>query len=157
VLKVTLSASALWLSACATPTGYVQQDNSTGTSTGLPWLAACWVDPSDGSREVWDSVPSGMMFGYGVAYSGGNIVFFEHLRITQNGNDMTYSAMPNGGAGTDFVKTEQSDSRVLFANPEHDFPQEILYELKSDKLHATISKTNGVEPITFVKQRCGGT
>jgi hypothetical protein len=47
-------------------------------------------------------------------------------------------ASPLGRAPVAFRAVELSDSRVVFENREHDFPQRILYWLDRGRLHARI-------------------
>jgi hypothetical protein len=47
--------------------------------------------------------------------------------------------MPNGRApATPFAMTSHAEQRAVFENPEHDFPQRIVYERDGDMMAARI-------------------
>ena len=60
-------------------------------------------------------------------------------RIEQRKDAIVYVASPGGRPPTDFPLVDLGKDFVLFANPEHDFPKEIRYELTQDGLHARVS------------------
>jgi hypothetical protein len=64
--------------------------------------------------------------------------FFEYLRIQRTDDGIFFVASPNGVPGTAFRLVEASGQRVTFANPEHDYPQRIIYWREGDVLHARI-------------------
>jgi len=71
----------------------------------------------------------------------GRIEGFEFLRIEQQADRIVYLSMPNGRSlATPFPLKEVSDTRVLFENPTHDFPQRIIY-WKDGALRARIEGT----------------
>jgi len=48
-------------------------------------------------------------------------------------------ARPRGGAPTEFLLVEITPyDRVVFANPQHDFPKRIIYERRGDELLARV-------------------
>ena len=64
---------------------------------------------------------------------------FEFLRIESDQDGLVYLASPRGRPATPFRLVESAKARVVFANPQHDFPQRILYWLAEDGLlHARI-------------------
>ena len=69
---------------------------------------------------------------------------FEYLRIEQRKDGIVYVASPGGRPPTDFPLADFGQDFALFANPEHDFPKEIRYELtKTGDLHARVSGDAG--------------
>src|SRR5262249_15556160 len=64
-------------------------------------------------------------------------VEFEFLRIESGPDGITYWASPMGRPATPFRMSEQSERRVVFANPGHAYPARILYWIAADgALHA---------------------
>jgi hypothetical protein len=73
---------------------------------------------------------------------------FETLRIArEDDGSVVYFASPMGRCpATPFRLTKSSHQRATFSNPEHDFPQEIVYWIDKDStgeetLHAAVSAT----------------
>jgi hypothetical protein len=65
-----------------------------------------------------------------------------YLRIEERADGLVYVASPTGRGTTAFPLADVGDRFVVFANPEHDFPQEIRYELTAaGALHARVSGT----------------
>jgi len=62
----------------------------------------------------------------------GRAIFFEFLRIEATAKGIVYMASPKGSPATPFPMVELGDSRVVFENPEHDFPKRIIYRLTPD-------------------------
>lgn len=58
-----------------------------------------------------------------------------------------YLASPKGRQpATPFKMIEMAANKVVFENPEHDFPQRIIYEREGDTLTARIEGTQNGEP-----------
>jgi len=116
----------------------------------IGWIHGAWFEERpDGTRaeEYWTPVRGGMMIGAGITTKDGRVRFFEHLRIeeTKEGK-IVYVAMPNGRAPTVFPMTEMTAERVVFENPEHDFPTRISYWKDGEGLCAKVEgKRNGRE------------
>ena len=70
----------------------------------------------------------GTMLAVGRTTRGRRTVFFEFLRIEQTPDAITYHAAPKGRApATPFKMTQVADGKVVFENPQHDFPVRITY------------------------------
>ena len=101
----------------------------------LAWLAGCWaVEGSEtGSVEHWLSPAGGTMLGMVRTVKGGQTVGFEFLQIRTNPHGkVIYIAKPSGQAEATFEASSVEDDSVVFENPEHDFPQRIVYRLVSE-------------------------
>jgi hypothetical protein len=122
---------------------------------GLDWLAGCWVAADKSSQEVWVVDNDQSLIGFSVALGDEEIVSYEVLSIKQN-SDATwiYTAHPSGQASASFIAVETSEHSVVFANPAHDYPQEISYRRDGSQLHASISLRGGANPISFDKIAC---
>jgi len=114
----------------------------------LSWMAGSWAGEERGveMEEVWTEPKGGLMLGVHRDVSGGKAVFFEYLRIEVTPEGIVYTASPRGGKATSFRLVGSGGSRVVFENPEHDFPKRILYWLGEDgSLHARIEGARGEE------------
>ncbi len=112
----------------------------------LGWLAGSWAGTADGEEmeEHWTAPKGGSMLGLHRDVKGGRAVSFEFLRIEETPDGIAYLAQPKGRPATAFRLTESGPRRVVFANPQHDFPQRILYWLDGDgALHARVEGRPG--------------
>lgn len=109
---------------------------------GLAWLAGRWLmaTPNGQVEELWLPPAGGSLYGVGRTVSDGVTRFFEFLAIvTREDGSLAFVARPRGGAPVEFPLVERSARHVVFANPGHDFPRRILYELLPDgRLHARV-------------------
>jgi len=130
----------------------------TTTLESFAGLAGCWERNEKGSQfnEMWLK-PAGMsMIGVGRTVKGGKTVDFEFLRIEQRADGMYYVARPKANKDETAFKLKSADAGVfVFENPEHDFPQRIIYKINGTALTARIEGTeNGkVIGIDFPKTR----
>jgi hypothetical protein len=119
------------------------------TLESLAWLAGSWVGESRGMtmEEHWTAPKGHSMIGVHRDVGKGRTLSFEFLRIVQEGDQIVYLAMPGGRSpATPFPLKEVSDSRVVFENPTHDFPQRVIYWKDGNDLRARIEGTmNGKE------------
>ena len=116
----------------------------------LHFLAGHWSTPesADGERveEHWTPANAGTMLGISRTMRGGRTVFFEYIRIERTPEGIFYVASPSGQGTARFELTEYTDGRLVFANPEHDFPQRIMYRRTADGLRADVEGTDRGEP-----------
>ncbi len=124
-------------------------------SGGFGWLAGCWVTPDSSALEVWVVDSDRSLAGFGVAINDNKVGFYEILSIKQSEDgSWIYTAHPSGQASASFQAVQFSKNSVVFANPDHDYPQEIRYRREGDRLNATISLVGGVNPNSFDKVAC---
>ena len=112
----------------------------------LAWMAGNWTGVEGGveMEEFWQAPKGNSMLGLHRDVVKARTVSFEFLRIEATAQGETYWASPGGRPATPFRLVEVKDKRVVFENPEHDFPQRIIYWLSDDgALHAKIEGTQG--------------
>ena len=100
--------------------------------TQLGWLSGCWAyDGSDsGSGEYWMHPVGGSMLAVSRTIKDDRTVGFEYLRIAEvDGESLALFASPSGKPAVRFNLIKLTDTEVAFENPEHDFPQRIIYSL----------------------------
>ena len=110
----------------------------------LAWMAGTWLGDDEGTavEEHWISPRGGAMLGLHRDVREGRMVFFEFLRIEVQEGKLVYLASPRGRAATPFPAKSVEPRKVIFENPQHDFPQRILYWLDGQgALHARIEGT----------------
>ena len=103
------------------------------TTDRLGWLQGCW-ELSSGNRiveEQWTRPRGGIMLGVGRTTRDGRLVEYETVVLREQDGRLAYEAHPSGQESAVFLSTEVTDTRVVFENPAHDFPQRVGYELGS--------------------------
>jgi hypothetical protein len=110
------------------------------------WMAGCWERRTASTviTEQWSQPRAGMMLGSGHTTRRDSTLEFEHTRIVRRGEALVYVAQPGGQAATEFIANAPSDSLLIFANPEHDFPQRVIYRKRGvDSLLARVEGSHG--------------
>ena len=115
----------------------------------LAWISGCW-EGRGGNRisiEQWMKPAGGLMMGMSRTVVNDKVTEYEFLQIRQQGADLFYVARPSGQSEASFKLIRGSSREAVFENPEHDFPQRIIYRLQPDgSLLARIEgKNNGSE------------
>lgn len=98
----------------------------------LTWLSGCWASDGaeTGSGEQWMRPAGGVMLGMSRFVHGGKAVAFEFIRIFEDEDgSLTFFAAPSGQPSHAFGLASISADEVVFSDPQHDFPQRILYRL----------------------------
>ncbi|HYV05147.1 MAG TPA: DUF6265 family protein [Blastocatellia bacterium] len=114
------------------------------------WISGCWVSDDGKERidEQWTKPGGQSMIGMSRTVAGGKTVFTEHIQIRERDGQLAYIvAIGMGAKPVVFRQIKHTDGEIVFENPEHDFPQRIIYRRESaDKLFARIEgKEKGVE------------
>lgn len=114
------------------------QDDPLGR---LRWLAGCW-ELTRGTRttlEMWMPPAAGLMLGSSRTVSNGAVREWEQVRLSVRDGRLVYTASPSGQATAEFTEAALSDSGFTVENPQHDFPQRIIYQRRgADSLVARI-------------------
>ena len=115
------------------------------------FMTGCWESTGSKERlgtEQWMKPAGGLMMGMGRTLSGGKAVDWEFMRIEQRGGEVFFIAHPKANATeTPFKLIRLDDGGAVFENPEHDFPQRVIYRLtKEGNLAARIEGTTKGKP-----------
>jgi hypothetical protein len=111
----------------------------------LSWLTGCWaLDGRDpGSTEQWMAPAGKSMLGVNRTVSNDQTVAFEFMRIIEDDDgNIIFIALPSGQEKAKFTLTAISDSEVVFENPQHDFPQKIIY--RQDDENSLVGRIEGM-------------
>jgi hypothetical protein len=124
----------------------------------LMLLPGCWRSSSGGTStvEIWTGTEGGLMLGVSRTVRDGRAVWFEHLRIVEQGDSLLYIAHPSGQTEAAFLLVESDSSMLSFTNPLHDFPRRIAYHFPgADTLAVMIEGpgTNGNNVSWFTYRR----
>lgn len=123
----------------------------------LAWMSGHW-ETGDGNgrwtEETWSDARGGVMLGMSRTLHGDRLREFEFLRI-QTGADgaPAYLAQPGGQPPVAFRLTAHDATSATFDNPQHDFPQRIVYRRRGDTMVATISALDGSNAMSWTYRR----
>ena len=142
-MKNILSISVLILSiACGQP--HSETNDEKGKVRKFSWLNGTWTNISaEGSLyEIWRPESDSTLEGISFMTSNNDTVFSEKMRIEFSNNECCYIPVvknQNDGKPVIFKLISEIDGKYVFENPEHDFPQRIVYSnATTDSLHAWI-------------------
>jgi hypothetical protein len=104
------------------------------TLNDLSWLAGCWEANLKGREvtEQWMKPGGGIMLGMARTVSKGKAAEFEFTQIREQDDAIYYVAKPSGQAEASFKLIKLQNKEAVFENPQHDFPQRVIYRLQSD-------------------------
>ncbi len=136
--------SVLALACLLVTSGCASQEPQLGKrkQVGLPtaFLLGCWRSQAEQRRvtERWSFGGGHLLLGSSETVTQGRSVFFEYLRFEHLPGQVTYWAQPMGKAPVPFRMSEAKPNYLRLENPQHDYPQWIVYERQGTKLRATI-------------------
>ena len=105
------------------------------TVNDLGWLQGCWEANINGREivEQWMKPAGQTILGMSRTVSGGKTVAFEFVQIREEKDGaIYYVAKPSSQSEAAFRLIKLQNREAVFENPEHDFPQRIIYRLQPD-------------------------
>jgi hypothetical protein len=117
---------------CALSISFAAAQETKQDIKNLSWMTGCWEMSAENGfiSEQWTKPAGGMMLGISRTIKNEKTTGFEFLRIVQDATGIFYIARPSGAKeDTSFKNTKLTDKEAVFENPEHDFPQTIIYRL----------------------------
>lgn len=147
-MKVRLEGHMSWRSA-GLVTLLLVPNTVSSQSRGLErvqWLVGCWEQQSNNRRtiEIWEAPRGGVMAGGSFVVTDTSIRETEQIRLWAAGDTLIYEAHPATQARTQFRAVPVNDRELVFANPEHDFPQRVIYRRVGND--SVIAVTEGDRP-----------
>lgn len=117
-----------------------QTASCEGGVEALAWMAGTWRGSANGvaMEETWMAPAGGLLVGMHRDVFGPDRAFFEFLRIEEEDGEVVYRASPRGAPPTPFRLVACGSRKAVFENPEHDYPQRIVYAREGDRLTARI-------------------
>ena len=113
------------------------QSASAGTLADLSWLTGCWGSDRDGYRirEHWMKPAGNQILGINHTVVEDQTLGYEFVRIVQEENgDIFFVALPSGQKEARFKLMIVTDREARFENPDHDYPQRVIYRRDGDSL-----------------------
>jgi len=112
----------------------------------LEWIVGTWQrETSRGTMfEDWKVANDTLWQGKAFRLTEGDTLIIERLSLEIMRDEIFYvPVVPHNEGAVYFRMIEQSPEKVVFENPEHDFPQRIIYmKISDDSLHARIEGIN---------------
>lgn len=149
--KITLLAAAFAiLSSCGKKENTEAETSTTAEEpneiTKAEWLLGSWGNTSAEGElsENWEKVNDSVMHGESYFVVGGkDTVFAETVELTSENGKLAYTVTvpgQNDEKPVRFDLTSSTENQLVFENPQHDFPNKIVYnKIPSDSLTAEIS------------------
>lgn len=129
----------------------------------LQWLEGTWVNqtPTRKSIEVWAQQPDRSYTVNSWLLEGTDTIFSESIEVKPAGQKIIYAvtlAAQPPGEPIEFKLAENTGTRAVFENPEHDFPRKISYTYQPDtavvvELEGMVNRKMIREAFTLLKQR----
>lgn len=108
----------------------------------MAWLAGCWEGTlSNGAtyEEAWLTPRGGTLIGMARMVRDDQTQSFEFMRIVDDDGTLVFIAHPSAQEPTEFHAVGITSVAATFENPDHDFPQRVLYRLNQpDELLARV-------------------
>ena len=125
--------------------GWYGCGSETNTIDSFIRMEGVWVMDLGETQiyEEWNKVDDKLLQGISYQITGEDSTVSEHIQLIIKGADIYYVptvANQNEGLPVSFKLTYQSDTLIVFENPEHDFPTKISYKFTGqNQLDASIS------------------
>lgn len=109
------------------------------------WMLGEWqkTDSLGTLKEIWMPMNDSTYVGQSYFIKEKDTIHHEIIQLTQDGENLIYMATVKGQNNDEaipFKMTKDNDTLLIFENPKHDYPQEIEYVFKKNKiLLATVS------------------
>lgn len=121
------------LCLCALPIAATADDEPVSVAT-LTWLVGTWVHEEGEftSEHIWIEPRGQVMLGIQRDTRAGQTRHVEFIEIRERSDGLVYHVYPIGQTPTDFRLVWADERRAVFENPEHDYPQRILYWIEGE-------------------------
>jgi hypothetical protein len=123
----------------------VSCSNKNTKIQSLDWMSGKWTaDVNEGTMtETWTLKNDSTWVGESIFMKGEQLLFTEKISIILRSDKLVCLISvsdQNDGKEVVFVESERTDSKVVFENKAHDYPQKISYGKDGeDKMHAFVS------------------
>lgn len=97
----------------------------------LSFLTGCWrgaVSDSVTIEETWTAADGDIMLAATRYLQDGRVVGWEFSRLQADSAGIALTPYPDGEPAPTFRMRDAGPGRVVFSNPENDFPADITYE-----------------------------
>ncbi len=134
---------------------------ATGASSApaMPgWMSGCWLEQKspNWTEECWTGPRANQMMGSGPQWPRRADQSWETMQIERGADGgLVFYGSVKGGARVAFPMVSSGPRDIVFANPQHDYPQRIHYWREGMGLKAEISLMDGSQRYGWTYQRQG--
>lgn len=95
----------------------------------MAWMAGDWTEEAPGAvtRETWLAPRDGLMAGVGQTYRPGKPPRVEFMTISEGPQGLVFTGVVDAQAPIRFTLKSAEGGKAVFENPEHDFPNRVIY------------------------------
>jgi hypothetical protein len=121
----------------------------------LAWMAGSWGTGAPGPAadwtvEGWAPARGGVMLGTSLSGRGDKATSYEFMRIAMDEKgEIQFWGSEGGSTPVPFRLLSASEREAVFVNPNHDYPQRIVYRRTGWGMVATISGADGANPMSW--------
>lgn len=160
-LVLALAATLAALPGTAAPAAETKPPSEVRIED-LAWLAGHWSGEVKGAgattrfESYYTTPEGGMVLSVSKAFAGGKISWFELERFAVQDGVIKVTPHPGGKASDPFtlVEHDAAAKKAVFANPEHDYPKRLSYQLVSpDRLYIVLTGDAGAPVMEFTLSR----
>jgi hypothetical protein len=151
-LALRVGPALLALVGCASPPAAAREPaRATGPLADLAWLAGDWGSAESDERveEHWMTPAGDVMLGMGRTVRAEKAVEWEHMRLEVRPEGTFFVALPSGQAKAEFRLVTRGPGTATFENPEHDYPQRIVYQRSGATLTGRIETMSGERAVRW--------
>lgn len=125
--KITLLALILTFVSCQK-----KESAEKDKIKAADWLIGNWenISPDGILTENWQNVNDSTFNAESYFIKGKDTLHFESIVLAQKGETLRYIATVKGqndGKPVTFTSTSETENKLIFENPQHDYPQKITY------------------------------
>ncbi|OIQ17243.1 MAG: hypothetical protein BM557_08500 [Flavobacterium sp. MedPE-SWcel] len=116
------------------------------------WVIGNWTNTSPQGKlvESWQKTNDSVYNGESFFIKEKDTLFGEYVKLIETNGKLTYIVTVSGQNNDKPVRFEMTsitDSQIVFENPEHDFPNKIVYNnISKDSLVAEVSGMRNGKP-----------
>lgn len=142
LILLTLAATA----ACVSPNQAASEAPTTPAQivADLDWLTGTWSGSMWGGTftATYSAPVDGKLFSHSELFADGEVSFYEFEVFSSASGQVHMQPFPGGERVTGFnlANYDSANRRLTFANPDKDFPTQVIYTINADgKLDITLS------------------
>jgi uncharacterized protein DUF6265 len=130
--------------------------------SAISFMSGCWTGPSSNGaviEEHYTEASENLLIGMTRYVRNGRVVDFEFTTVERTDTSFVMTPRPKGVKSDAFPLKEIADGRATWENPQHDFPQRIIYRQGADG--TLVARIEGMTPrgerhLEWTMRRCGG-
>ena len=155
-MKVVIHSLLIMLAFAATGVGQTAGESAKATIESFAFMKGCWAIERPERKvqivEQWMAPAGGTMIGMSRTMRDGKTTGWEYMRIESGDSGIFFVSKPKENKEETYFRLKTSAmNELVFENPDHDFPQRVMYRASGpDSLNARIEgmqngKSSGVD------------